>query len=100
MVITLDLFRCDWLIGHDVIFPPSKHASSLPHFPTLRDANKFRDSSCGVQFFSSISAPPSYQILTIFGFVEELMVNDDPEYQVEFCPALPMPSFVFTIAFL
>ncbi|KAL5274474.1 C2CD5 family protein [Megaselia abdita] len=45
------------------------------------DANKFRQSSCGVQFFHSPCVPHGYRAQVIHGFVEELVVNDDPEYQ-------------------
>lgn len=45
------------------------------------DTNKFRQSSCGVQFFCSPNIPYGYQAQVIHGFVEELVVNDDPEYQ-------------------
>lgn len=45
------------------------------------DVNKFRQSSCGVQFFHSSIIPYGYLAQAIHGFVEELVVNDDPEYQ-------------------
>lgn len=45
------------------------------------DSNKFRQSSCGVQFFYTCSVPFGHKALVIHGFVEELVVNDDPEYQ-------------------
>ncbi|CAB3986597.1 C2 domain-containing 5-like, partial [Paramuricea clavata] len=45
------------------------------------DANKFRQSSCGVQFFTTPSIPSCYKTVAFYGFVEELVVNDDPEYQ-------------------
>uniref|UniRef100_A0A6B2EF72 Putative ca2+-dependent phospholipid-binding protein n=1 Tax=Phlebotomus kandelakii TaxID=1109342 RepID=A0A6B2EF72_9DIPT len=45
------------------------------------DVNKFRQSSCGVQFFHSPNIPRGYHAPAIHGFVEELVVNDDPEYQ-------------------
>lgn len=44
------------------------------------DANKFRQSSCGVQFFHSNSIPHGYHAI-IRGFVEELILDDDPEQQ-------------------
>ncbi|XP_076116321.1 C2 domain-containing protein 5-like isoform X2 [Mytilus galloprovincialis] len=43
--------------------------------------NKFRKSSCGVQFFSTAEVPSGYRLQIIHGFVEELVVNDDPEYK-------------------
>ncbi|KAJ8934881.1 hypothetical protein NQ314_013160 [Rhamnusium bicolor] len=45
------------------------------------DFNRFRQSSCGVQFFYSPTVPQGYYAKVIHGFVEELLVNDDPEYQ-------------------
>nr|XP_040568635.1 C2 domain-containing protein 5-like isoform X5 [Lepeophtheirus salmonis] len=45
------------------------------------DLNKFRQSSCGVQFYCSSGIPEGFQVVCINGFVEELVVNDDPEYQ-------------------
>eukprot|EP00118_Oscarella_pearsei_P012481 m.92430 g.92430 ORF g.92430 m.92430 type:complete len:987 (+) comp36731_c0_seq28:28-2988(+) len=47
----------------------------------IQDFNKFRQSSCGVKFFSSLMTPQMYQCCALFGFVEELVVNNDPEYQ-------------------
>lgn len=43
------------------------------------DNNKFRQSSCGVQFFHSTCIPFGYHAL-IRGFVEEMIVDDDPEH--------------------
>ncbi|XP_075146095.1 C2 domain-containing protein 5 isoform X2 [Haematobia irritans] len=45
------------------------------------DVNKFRQSSCGIPFFHSPCIPNGYRAQIIHGFVEELVVNDDPEYQ-------------------
>ena len=50
----------------------------------LGDANPFKDSSAGVQFFStSLLASPTVDVAEVFGFVEELFVHDDPEYEFE-----------------
>jgi hypothetical protein len=43
------------------------------------DSNKFRQSSCGVQFFNSNSIPYGYHAI-IRGFVEEMVLDDDPEH--------------------
>ncbi|XP_033116484.1 C2 domain-containing protein 5-like [Anneissia japonica] len=51
---------------------------SVELFP---DLNKFRQSSCGVQFFSTSQVPARHTMSSVLGFVEELVVNDDPEYQ-------------------
>ena len=34
--------------------------------------------------FSAARVPTCYNLVAIHGFVEELVVNDDPEYQVSF----------------
>lgn len=41
-----------------------------------------RQSSCGVQFFCCSEVPEGYKAQFIPGFVEELVVNDDPEYKL------------------
>lgn len=43
------------------------------------DSNKFRQSSCGIQFFHSNSIPHGHHAI-IRGFVEELVLDDDPEH--------------------
>lgn len=45
------------------------------------DANRYRQSSCGIKFFYSRGVPFGYTCQAILGFVEELVVNHDPEYQ-------------------
>ena len=45
------------------------------------DTNKYRQTSCGVQLFSSSCVPHGYVAVQVQGLVEELLVNDDPEYQ-------------------
>ncbi|RUS91136.1 hypothetical protein EGW08_001049 [Elysia chlorotica] len=45
------------------------------------DFNKFRQSSCGVQLFCSCEVPSGWRIQAMLGFIEELVVNDDPEHQ-------------------
>jgi hypothetical protein len=47
----------------------------------INDFNEYRKSSCGVQFFSSSKIPDGYALQSFCGFVEELIINDDPEYQ-------------------
>ncbi|XP_025204586.1 C2 domain-containing protein 5 isoform X1 [Melanaphis sacchari] len=44
------------------------------------DFNRFRQSSCGIQFFYS-GAGITAHTEWVHGFVEELVVEDDPEYQ-------------------
>ncbi|XP_074661016.1 C2 domain-containing protein 5-like isoform X2 [Tubulanus polymorphus] len=45
------------------------------------DFNKFRQSSCGVQIYCTPGVPQGHVIHNMLGFIEELVVNDDPEYQ-------------------
>uniref|UniRef100_A0A4W4G995 Uncharacterized protein n=1 Tax=Electrophorus electricus TaxID=8005 RepID=A0A4W4G995_ELEEL len=47
----------------------------------FNDLNRFRQSSCGVKFFCTTSIPRCFRAVLIHGFVEELVVNEDPEYQ-------------------
>uniref|UniRef100_A0A667YM44 C2 calcium dependent domain containing 5 n=1 Tax=Myripristis murdjan TaxID=586833 RepID=A0A667YM44_9TELE len=50
-------------------------------FDLFNDLNRFRQSSCGVKFFCTTSIPRCYRVAMVHGFVEELVVNEDPEYQ-------------------
>ncbi|KAL5006835.1 hypothetical protein ScPMuIL_015641 [Solemya velum] len=45
------------------------------------DFSRFRQSSCGIQFFCTSEVPSGHRLQYMHGFVEELVVNDDPEYQ-------------------
>lgn len=49
----------------------------------IGDVNPFRDSSAGVELFpfSTLDPASGYTVSHVFGFVEELLVADDPEYQ-------------------
>jgi len=49
----------------------------------IGDLNPFRDSSAGVQLFplSMIEEGSGWEVSHVFGFVEELGVADDPEYE-------------------
>jgi hypothetical protein len=44
------------------------------------DMNPFKDSSAGVQFFTSDTVPPHLHVTTVLGFVSALDNADDPEY--------------------
>uniref|UniRef100_A0A668TBQ5 Uncharacterized protein n=1 Tax=Oreochromis aureus TaxID=47969 RepID=A0A668TBQ5_OREAU len=50
-------------------------------FELFNDLNRFRQSSCGVKFFCTTCIPQCYRATLVHGFVEELVVNEDPEYQ-------------------
>uniref|UniRef100_H2YYF4 Uncharacterized protein n=1 Tax=Ciona savignyi TaxID=51511 RepID=H2YYF4_CIOSA len=45
------------------------------------DYNQFKQSSCGLKFICGTSLPECYLMTSIHGFVEELLVNEDPEYK-------------------
>ena len=49
----------------------------------IGDVNPFRDSSAGVQIFPGSNLPSSVglEVRHVFGFLEELGVADDPEYE-------------------
>jgi hypothetical protein len=49
----------------------------------IGDVNPFRDSSAGVQLFpfSTLDPAAGYSVVHVFGFVEELVVADDPEFE-------------------
>lgn len=42
--------------------------------------NPFKDSSAGVQFYSSETLPSHLKIAAVLGFVSVLENEDDPEY--------------------
>ncbi|KNC77253.1 hypothetical protein SARC_10285, partial [Sphaeroforma arctica JP610] len=76
--------------------PPSQLSGWYPIYDTIRgirgevsivikldlfnNTNQFRDTSVGVQIFSLSVLPECYKTLAIHGFVEELVVDNDPEY--------------------
>ena len=47
----------------------------------FNDFNEYRKSSCEVQFFCSSKVPEGYVLHNYCSFVQELLINDDPEYQ-------------------
>ena len=47
----------------------------------FNDLNKFRQTSTNIRFYHSPIVPFGYYCTQILGFVEELIVNEDPEYQ-------------------
>jgi hypothetical protein len=49
----------------------------------INDESRFRETSAGVVFFPmSLVEPTVYTVLQITGFVEELIVGDDPEFEL------------------
>ncbi|GJQ66805.1 hypothetical protein Trydic_g18573 [Trypoxylus dichotomus] len=70
-----------WFPVYDTMHGIRGEVNIIVKVELFTDSNKFRQSSCGVQFFCSPAIPQGYYAQTIHGFVEELVVNDDPEYQ-------------------
>ncbi|XP_067276117.1 C2 domain-containing protein 5 isoform X3 [Pseudorasbora parva] len=70
-----------WLPIYDTIYGIRGEINVLVKVDLFNDLNRFRQSSCGVKFFCTTSIPRCYRAVMIHGFVEELVVNEDPEYQ-------------------
>lgn len=70
-----------WLPVYDTMHGIRGEINIIVKVDLFSDVNKFRQSSCGVQFFHSPIIPYGFHTQVIHGFVEELVVNDDPEYQ-------------------
>ncbi|XP_068082905.1 C2 domain-containing protein 5 [Anabrus simplex] len=70
-----------WIPVFDTMHGIRGEVNIIVKVELFSDFNKFRQSSCGVQFFCSPTIPQGYHAQVVHGFVEELVVNDDPEYQ-------------------
>ncbi|XP_069819992.1 C2 domain-containing protein 5 isoform X9 [Dendropsophus ebraccatus] len=70
-----------WFPIYDTIHGIRGEINVVVKVDLFNDLNRFRQSSCGVKFFCTTSIPKSYRAVVIHGFVEELVVNEDPEYQ-------------------
>ncbi|XP_061209651.1 C2 domain-containing protein 5 isoform X17 [Neopsephotus bourkii] len=70
-----------WFPIYDTIHGIRGEISVVVKVDLFNDLNRFRQSSCGVKFFCTTSIPKCYRAVIIHGFVEELVVNEDPEYQ-------------------
>ncbi|KDR22889.1 uncharacterized protein LOC110841472 isoform X2 [Zootermopsis nevadensis] len=70
-----------WIPVFDTMHGIRGEVNIIVKVELFSDFNKFRQSSCGVQFFCSPVIPQGYLAQVVHGFVEELVVNDDPEYQ-------------------
>ncbi|KAI5729779.1 hypothetical protein M8J76_006565 [Diaphorina citri] len=70
-----------WFPVYDTMHGIRGEVNVIVKVDLFTDFNKFRQSSCGVQFFNSSVIPQGYTAQVIHGFVEELVVSDDPEYQ-------------------
>ncbi|XP_078804920.1 C2 domain-containing protein 5 isoform X25 [Oryzias latipes] len=70
-----------WFPIYDTIHGIRGEINVLVKVELFNDLNRFRQSSCGVKFFCTTSIPKGYRAAIVHGFVEELVVNEDPEYQ-------------------
>ncbi|KAK3931805.1 C2 domain-containing protein 5 [Frankliniella fusca] len=70
-----------WIPVYDTMHGIRGEVHVIVKVELFSDFNRFRQSSCGVLFFCSSVIPYGYHAQIIHGFVEELVVNDDPEYQ-------------------
>ncbi|KAJ8373472.1 hypothetical protein SKAU_G00040520 [Synaphobranchus kaupii] len=70
-----------WFPIYDTIHGIRGEINILVKVDLFNDLNRFRQSSCGVKFFCTTSIPRCYRAAMVHGFVEELVVNEDPEYQ-------------------
>ncbi|RZC41814.1 C2 domain-containing protein 5, partial [Asbolus verrucosus] len=87
-----------WIPVYDTMHGIRGEVNVIVKVELFSDFNRFRQSSCGIQFFCcnshspfvmvilnkcfvAKSIPHGYFAQTVHGFVEELIVNDDPEYQ-------------------
>ncbi|XP_063760840.1 C2 domain-containing protein 5 isoform X1 [Eleginops maclovinus] len=70
-----------WFPIYDTIHGIRGEINVLVKVELFNDLNRFRQSSCGVKFFCTTSIPRCYKAALVHGFVEELVVNEDPEYQ-------------------
>ncbi|XP_047241689.1 C2 domain-containing protein 5 isoform X13 [Girardinichthys multiradiatus] len=70
-----------WFPIYDTIHGIRGEINVLVKVELFNDLNRFRQSSCGVKFFCTTSIPRGNRAAMVHGFVEELVVNEDPEYQ-------------------
>ncbi|KAF5300394.1 hypothetical protein FQR65_LT01015 [Abscondita terminalis] len=70
-----------WFPVYDTMHGIRGEVNIMVKVELFSDFNKFRQSSCGVQFFCSQAIPQGFAVHMYHGFVEELIINDDPEYQ-------------------
>ncbi|KAK3597627.1 hypothetical protein CHS0354_030177 [Potamilus streckersoni] len=74
-------FISGWFPIYDTMHGIRGELNVIVKVQLFSDFNRFRQSSCGVQFFCTAEVPCGFKLQFIHGFVEELVVNDDPEYK-------------------
>lgn len=80
LLVTPSKSMSGWLPIYDTLHGIRGEINVMVKLNIFADNNRFRQSSCGVRFFFS-DIPNGYRCDAILGFVDELLVNDDPEYQ-------------------
>ena len=70
-----------WFPIYDTMHGIRGEINCIVKVALISDANRYRQSSCGFKFFYCPKIPEGYICEAILGFVEELVVNHDPEYQ-------------------
>lgn len=70
-----------WFPIYDTMHGIRGEVNCIVKVALISDANRYRQSSCGFKFFYCPKIPEGYICEAILGFVEELVVNHDPEYQ-------------------
>lgn len=70
-----------WFPIYDTMHGIRGEVNCIVKVALFSDANRYRQSSCGFKFFYCPKVPDGYFCEAVLGFVEELVVNHDPEYQ-------------------
>lgn len=72
-----------WFPIYDTLFGVRGELGLSIKLTFIGDVNPFRDSAAGVQLFSfsTLDKASSYIVTHVFGFVEELVVADDAEFE-------------------
>eukprot|EP00736_Rhodelphis_marinus_P014184 Rmarinus@m.29539 len=77
---TSDCQLSGWFPIHDSMKGVRGELAVVIKLDFVGDRNPFKDSSAGVPLIASDYPPCSRRIQHLYGFVEELVVDDDPEY--------------------
>uniref|UniRef100_F6W790 C2 domain-containing protein n=1 Tax=Ciona intestinalis TaxID=7719 RepID=F6W790_CIOIN len=72
---------CGWFPIYDTMHGIRGEIQLKVKLELFADYNQFKQSSCGLKFICGTSIPDCFIITAIHGFVEELLVNEDPEYK-------------------
>lgn len=75
--------RClnGWFPIYDTMHGIRGEISLAIRVDVFLDASRYRQSSLGVRFFHCCAIPQGFLVESFIGFVQELVMNDDPEHQ-------------------